>query len=464
MFENIIDQGASLQLRDDILAVRQAPSMLFFGPSGSGKGSAALEFARVLSCSGSASWKCSCSACERHRYLQHSDLLMMGYRPFQAEIAASSSAYLRDTSSVSSKTLFVRSLRKLIGRFSIVVMEDDPKLSKISSVLQSLEEGLNEFETADFAASGGASGAEKLCASLIKDAQKLENEGMSDYIPVGHIRRASWWCRLAPNGKRKTLVIENAERMKDEARNSLLKLLEEPPNTVSIVLTTQRREAVIPTILSRLRPYRYFRRNEESEREVIRRVFKDTFADGTTTTVGAAADNTGSLISAYLDSFLPQNTENLYPLAAYFMVSLARTAAVSLKKASAHASAGIPVIINEMGDRYAQIANDAGFERTARPAQIIKTILAKSGNFEDDAFSRFLRLCLEMLCAVMRSANDPSRMVYIDGFKKHIGEAETAAGVLNQNVQLTLEALFYKLHKVLCAGFSGASDRGGRNA
>ena len=49
MFDNIIEQGAVLQLQDDFHAHRLAPSMLFYGPPESGKGSAALELARVLS-------------------------------------------------------------------------------------------------------------------------------------------------------------------------------------------------------------------------------------------------------------------------------------------------------------------------------------------------------------------------------------------------------------------------------
>jgi DNA polymerase-3 subunit gamma/tau len=430
VFENIIEQGAALQLRDDILSGRLAPSMLFYGPSETGKGSAALELARVLSCEGDTSWKCRCPACESHRYLRHGDLLILGSRSFSAEIAASSSAFLREPSNQNTKTLFVRSLRKLQIRFSQVLMEADPKLGKISPLLQSLEEDLNElwFVTD----STNPSVPEKLAGSLVKDALKLESEGMSGFIPVGHIRRAAYWCRLAPNGKRKTLIIENADRMKEEARNSLLKLLEEPPDTVCIVLTSQRRESIMPTILSRLRPYRFLKRGTESEKEVIRRVFRDSA-------------NEDSPISAYLDSFLPTNTEKLYPLAAYFIASLARTAALSLKKKGAV----IPAMINSLGERYAPIADEAGFERSVRSAVIIKTLLAEGGNFEDDAFSRFLKAVLENISPFLRTAENPQYIAYNEMFKKYTGEAETAVGVLNQSPALALEALFHKLKTAL---------------
>jgi DNA polymerase-3 subunit gamma/tau len=457
VFENIIEQGAVLQLREDITTRRYAPSMLFYGPPETGKGSTALELSRALSCETDASWKCACPSCERHRYLQHQDLLILGPRPFQAEIAACASAFLRNPSSAGAKTLFIRSLRKLQIRFSALLMEDDPKLGKLSPILRSLEENSSEFwllkaESAERAA------LEKLCGALIKDALSLIGEGIGDTIPIGHIRRASYWCRLAPNGKRKTLIIENADNMRDDARNSLLKLLEEPPDTVNIVLTTQRREAIMPTILSRLRPYRFLRRSVESEKEVIRRVFQDSLearskgAKDAQSIEEKALASGSSLVSAYLDSFLEAGADKMYPLAAWFVASVARIAAHSLKRNRT----GVPNIINALGERYAPIADTAGFERTFKIAAVVKKIIDESGNFEETSFSRFIKLCLEMICAVTREESDPLFIAYSDMFKKYCSEAITAAEVLNQNKTIALEALLYKLKvNMLRARFLG---------
>ena len=446
MFENIIEQGAARQLKDDILSRRLAPSMLFFGPSESGKGSAAVELARVLSCESDASWKCACPACERHRYLQHSDLLMLGFRSFTSEIAACHSAFSRNPLVPSTKILFLRSIRKLQMRFSPVLMEDDPKLGKLSSVLQSLEEGLNEFwvtgaEFQDTAA------FEKLCGSIVKNANILADEGIGRTIPVGHIRKAAYWCRLAPNGKRKTLIIENADNMREEARNSLLKLLEEPPQTVSIILTSKRREAIMPTILSRMRPYRFLKRSPEGEVEIIRRVFQASVNQENGNGKTPAA---GSLISAYLGSFLSGGTEKLYPLAAWFISSLARAAAAYVKKTGA----AVPLMITALGERYAPIAGEAGFERTTKSSVIAKKVIEETGSSDDDSFSRFLSICLDMVSVVTREADDPRAVAYNDMFKKYIGEAETAVNTLNISAPLALEALFYKLRKSMAgSGF-----------
>ncbi|MDR1586982.1 MAG: DNA polymerase III [Treponema sp.] len=455
MFENIIGQDAAVQLGEDLRSGRLAPSMLFFGPPASGKGSAALELARVLSCEdGAAAWNCACPACARHRYLLHPDLLILGPRPFSAEIAASSAAFMRDPDSPASSVLFIRSVRKLLARFSPALWEDDPRLGKLNSLLQSLEEELDDFESLAGSAAGdrgaaeggAASGTGKLCASILKDAVKLEDEGLGETIPIAWIRRAAFWSRLAPSGRRKTLLIENADCMQEGARNSLLKLLEEPANTVSIVLTAPRREAIIPTLLSRLRPYRFLKRDEERELEVIRRVFRDKAPAQRET-------GTGVSVGAYLDAFLPQSDEKLYPPAAFFIASLARAAVVSLKKKGLKE---IPGPLVSLGKHCAPVAGAAGFGRMLKAGDVIAAVLAASGNFEARSFPRFLRLVLSQIREAMKEETGaPLYIAYNDMWRKYTAEAEASAGVWNQNPALVLESLFYRLREGLVSAAAG---------
>ncbi|MDR1319330.1 MAG: DNA polymerase III [Treponema sp.] len=463
MFENIIGQAAANQLGEDLRSGRLAPSMLFFGPPASGKGSAGLELARALSCEdGAAAWNCPCPACARHRYLLHPDLLILGPRPFSAEIAASSAALAREPDSPAGFILFIRSVRKLLARFSPVLWEDDPRLGKLNSLLQSLEEDLDDFEilARDAAAgirpgNGGAAengagrtaseDAGKLCASVLKNALRLEGEGLGETIPIARIRRAAYWSRLAPSGRRKTLLIENADRMQEGARNSLLKLLEEPPETISIVLTAPRREAILPTLLSRLRPYRFLKRNEDRELEVIRRVFRDK-----TPSPGDA----GSLsVGAYLDGFLPQPDEKLRPLAAFFASSLARAALVAFKKKGLNE---IPGPLASLGKYCAPIAEAAGFGRLLRAGDILPAVLAASGNFEGPSFPRFLRLVLSQVReALKEETGSPLYIAYNDIWRKYTAEAEAASGVWNQSPALALESLFYRLREGMVSAAAG---------
>lgn len=56
---------------------------------------------------------------------------------------------------------------------------------------------------------------------------------------------------------RRVFVIEGADAMNDQAANRMLKTLEEPPPFVHLVLLTDRREDVLPTIASRCQAVRF---------------------------------------------------------------------------------------------------------------------------------------------------------------------------------------------------------------
>ncbi|MCR5621263.1 MAG: DNA polymerase III, partial [Treponema sp.] len=81
MFENILFQSASSLLARDIENGGLPPSILFAGPAASGKLSAALETARVLSCRASGIkglWNCGCPSCAQHKVLVSQNLLLAG--------------------------------------------------------------------------------------------------------------------------------------------------------------------------------------------------------------------------------------------------------------------------------------------------------------------------------------------------------------------------------------------------
>jgi DNA polymerase-3 subunit gamma/tau len=83
------------------------------------------------------------------------------------------------------------------------------------------------------------------------------------------------WAHVSTQGGHKIAIIENADLMHEASRNALLKLLEEPPPGVYLVLLTTRRSAIVPTIASRLRPYDFAARNTEDTRDVLRRIFRE---------------------------------------------------------------------------------------------------------------------------------------------------------------------------------------------
>jgi DNA polymerase-3 subunit gamma/tau len=436
--------------------------MLFRGPRASGKGTAALELGRVLSCEKTNApgvWNCSCPACRHHRLLYHPDLLALGSRPFSAEIAAAAAAFTSDPADQAVRTLYIRAVRKLLLRFSPFLWEDDPKAGKINPPLNALEENLDELI-------GGskedAKWAGKIAESIGNNAMKLESEGITDLIPVARIRRAAYWSRLAPQGRRKFLLIENADRMQDAARNALLKLLEEPPERIVIVLTTSHGDALLPTVLSRLRPYRFYSRSPETEKEVLRRVFRTGKAGGKSSVFSGSAKNpAGSLetaekpeaasITGYIDSFLPVSGETLYPLAAFFASSAAYDTARTLL---AVGFSPLPPELEALGKYAAGIAEAAGLERhTRETGPCLAAVLKGAGDFKAPGlFARFLGALLEVISGSLRNAPpSPDGALFADLWREAAAEASLAGGTYNQTPAMVLDRLCTELKRRMTA-------------
>ncbi len=273
MFENLIAQSAGNLLIDDIASRRLPPSILFSGPSASGKLTAALELARVLSCLKAGEWTCDCPSCRRHKELAHPDLLIVGPKDCVLEIRAAQAAFLANRTQAT-RYLFVRSLRKLTLRFSQALNDrEDSKFAKAAGYLADIEEYLEELSPAR-SMNEDLEALKKTVESAVATAEKLESECLWDSVPVSQVRNAASWARLSPSGKTKVLVVEQADRMLESSRNAFLKILEEPPASVVFVLTTSRRGAIMPTILSRVRTYAFVERDSKAVSEVVSRVFR----------------------------------------------------------------------------------------------------------------------------------------------------------------------------------------------
>ncbi len=326
MFENVLFQDATTLLSADIQKGKLPQSILLAGSSCAGKLTCALEIARVLSCSGEVvgNWQCTCSSCLKHKSLVSTDLLIAGSRSLLCEIAGARKAlleaYQQNASWIqASRYLFVRAVRKLTGRFNQVLWEGDDKVSKISPLISAIDEileGLDPLqpliEIEKF---------EKLSLKLLEHCEKLENSFMYDSIPVSHIRRAQSWAHYTITSGKRVFIIENADKMQEGVRNALLKILEEPPEHCVFVLIAENRNAVMPTILSRVRTYTFGIRKLEQNTEVLKRIYR--ISDETLQSVIQQSNIQGeTVISAYLNSFLPISSDEITHSAQVFIQEL----------------------------------------------------------------------------------------------------------------------------------------------
>lgn len=105
----------------------------------------------------------------------------------------------------------------------------------------------------------------------------------SDGIYIGAVRMLLLAASVTPAlARRKVIIIGDAERMvsqlgSDQAANAFLKLLEEPPNDTSIILTSSAPGSLLPTIRSRVAPLRIRPLAPEQVRTVLA---QEAFAKG----------------------------------------------------------------------------------------------------------------------------------------------------------------------------------------
>ena len=445
MFENILFQNQVIdQLKSDIGSSSLATSILFSGPEYGGKGTTALELARVQSCEKNdvqGDWNCSCSSCVRHRNLVSPDLLILGKRHFFEEIAASSGPFLRNPENPGSRMLFLRSVRKLLLRFNSILWEDDHKLGKLKGQIDILEEELEDIEFA-----GENNDLKKKCESIIKKTAKLQAEGLGELIPIAQIRKAAYWSRLAPLGKKKHIIMENAEKMQEGAKNSLLKILEEPPPYLSIVLTSSRPMILLPTMLSRLREYRFAKRKTEEEKEVLSRIFREK---------QTAADS----IESYFASFLPVKSDALYALSAFFAASVAAEAVREGRRAysTGQMKAGVQnidtsAVLIDFGKYTAHIAETGAMGRPAGNAKdALQKVLDTAEQFEiPGLFIRFLQQCSALVVAWLRSGDNDQdisleKSIITELWHRELNRSMAENDSFNIKPPMVLERLFEAL-------------------
>jgi len=175
---------------------------LFTGPRGAGKEALVLEFAALLNCKNPDDTPCgNCSSCHRFRLLQHENLMLVVPLPVHAKRGSKGSTSLEALDKKDLKNLEAAFQAKARDRF-----------------------------------------------------YKIQLPG-ANTIPINAIRdlRKTLVLRSIEKG-RKVVVIFDAHLLstqQGESANALLKLLEEPPPATTLILVTDQRSEMLPTVCSR---------------------------------------------------------------------------------------------------------------------------------------------------------------------------------------------------------------------
>lgn len=90
----------------------------------------------------------------------------------------------------------------------------------------------------------------KFAAREFTDVETITPDGQ--FIKIDQTREMSREAYFKPyEGRRRVFILDEAERLKEQAANSILKTLEEPPDTSLLILLTAKPYALLQTIRSR---------------------------------------------------------------------------------------------------------------------------------------------------------------------------------------------------------------------
>lgn len=240
----VFNRGYELKVFDEIKKSIDSSlfsqSSLFYGPIGSLRLTTALDASYLL-----------LNKEGRNRLSDPSKIAYLPSRDFTYEVKGALSLY-RKARTASSKDFLLESIRKALlqydAAFSGIYNKD---INSLFDRARDVSELLYDFEdeSDDNEIDRILNELERLLSDDLLFKGKRRRE-----ISVDEVRRGG---RALELGDLRVLILENVEDSTDSSKNSLLKLLEEPPRDSYIILISQNPQKLLETLLSRLRKYSF---------------------------------------------------------------------------------------------------------------------------------------------------------------------------------------------------------------
>lgn len=189
---------------------------------------------------------------------------------------------------VGKATLARRLGARLLGH-SELIERDDLSLSDNLETVVSRERWVAEKRNED-----------PLLFATHPDFVTFAPDGPLRQISIQQTRLLKDRAQYLPNkGSRRIFLIDHVDRANDQAANSLLKTLEEPPNHLILIMTAENAYDLLPTIRSRAVPFHFTPLAREEMREFVRA----RGLDQPERRIALAAGSPGLAVSLDLDAY-----------------------------------------------------------------------------------------------------------------------------------------------------------------
>jgi len=93
--------------------------------------------------------------------------------------------------------------------------------------------------------------------ALVPDPVRLKSPVARPVLRIGQVRAVRRAAYFQPTGKRRVFILDGVETMRPDVANVFLKILEEPPESATLILMSPSPFQLLPTILSRCMQFHF---------------------------------------------------------------------------------------------------------------------------------------------------------------------------------------------------------------
>lgn len=232
-------------------------SLLFSGPRGSSRLTAALDLACYLTSS-------------PRDILRTQNIIFFPYRDLYQRVRCALNLFITERTD-KSRFFLIETLRLVNMQYNSVLAGGYPTtVGKLFETAEKVDEFLTSIED-----------KKDISDKDIKELESLKLQNNTKYLYAGksgptsvsidQMRAIKNWT--ASGSEEKVVIIENIESSTEGAKNSILKMLEEPVEHLNIILISSESQRIMETILSRVRKFNF----PPLMKETVERIIKDKF-------------------------------------------------------------------------------------------------------------------------------------------------------------------------------------------
>ena len=243
-FENLekIQPSVALTLNNNLSSGLLPRSILFSGPRGTGRLTGALDLAFHLTG-------------ERRDVLRCQNIIYFPHRELLPRVKAAV-ALFKEQRTRKARLFLIETLREVNMQYNDALVSGLSQASlKMFETAQNVDLFLSDIEDRDEVTDKDVKALDGLTKSIFSEKYLYCGKSSPTCVSIELLRSVKEW--MTSSYSEKVVIIEDLESATEGAKNSILKMLEEPDEHFTIILVSSQSQRIMETILSRVRKFSF---------------------------------------------------------------------------------------------------------------------------------------------------------------------------------------------------------------